>query len=389
MFSVNRRDFVKGVATGVGISAFAFMGLYSYSPLSRHQLPKTVRKQFDFGSCQGVKVTCISETSWFDNSVLMKDIHDAGGLLVNQYDFNWPPFGNGKGIAKGSYTEGIEKIKHLLPERVNEAWELTETLSINSDNPGGFSALVEVLDNDGVNHKYLLDCGWSYAWMDECFQREGIDKMLADGEIEALIFSHEHFDHFWGLPVALKYRRDIPIYVPHGFYEEGFKYIKDSGHSGDVIEIKDEVSEFIPGMVLMHFGVPIICRTYGEMSMAFNVAGKGLVIVSGCCHQGIIQLTDSAYRLLKYDKDQFHGLYGGLHISPFEDWDPKYDDLVISLQDWNFEKIGCNHCTGIMTANKLLERGYPLVKGTAKNRSKSKAYLGNGDNIGFGVYENA
>jgi 7,8-dihydropterin-6-yl-methyl-4-(beta-D-ribofuranosyl)aminobenzene 5'-phosphate synthase len=92
--------------------------------------------------------------------------------------------------------------------------------------------------------------------------------------------------------------------------------------------------------------------------------------------------------LLKYDNDQFHGLYGGLHISPFDDWDPKYDDLVISLRDWHFERIGCNHCTGIMTANKLIDRGYPVIKGTARYRSKNTAYLGNGDNVGFGSYEN-
>ena len=87
---------------------------------------------------------------------------------------------------------------------------------------------------------------------------------------------------------------------------------------------------------------------------------------------------------MKYDKDQMYGIYGGLHISPFEDWDPKYDDLVISLKKWQFKKIGCNHCTGLLTAEKFIKAGYPIVKGTAQYRSKSKAYLGNGDVITFG-----
>ncbi len=79
-----------------------------------------------------------------------------------------------------------------------------------------------------------------------------------------------------------------------------------------------------------------------------------------------------------------YGIYGGLHISPFDDWDPKYDDLVISLGKWGFEKIGCNHCTGLLTAEKFVKMGYPVVQGTARNRSKSKVYLGNGDVISFG-----
>ncbi len=95
-------------------------------------------------------------------------------------------------------------------------------------------------------------------------------------------------------------------------------------------------------------------------------------------------MTSTASRRLKYDKDQFHGLYGGLHISPFEDWDPKYDDLVISLGKWGFEKIGCNHCTGHLTARKFVKSGYPVVRGTARFRSSTPDYLGNGDTITFG-----
>ena len=209
--------------------------------------------------------------------------------------------------------------------------------------------------------------------------------MLANREIEALFISHEHFDHFWGLPVTLKYDPNITIYVPEGFYPEGMQYLKDAGHKGKLIVSKKGLSKIQPGMAAFVFGIPIICRVYGEQSLYFNVAGKGLVSVTGCCHQSIIQFAETAYREIKYEKDQLHGVYGGLHISPFEDWDPKYDDLVISLGKYGFEKIGCNHCTGIVCAKKFIAAGYPVVEGSAKNRSKDKAYLGNGDIITFGA----
>ena len=381
----SRRDFLKGAATGLSVGTLAAMGIYSYSPWRKKHFPKKERKLADIGTCKSVTVTNISETSWFDNGTLMGDIKGAGGLLVNQYDYNWPPFGNGKGLGKGSYNSGIEKIKHLLPGRLDEAWKIIEKNTVNPDNAGGYAALIEMEELNGKKHKYLLDSGWSYKWMDECFKREGIDKMLQNREIEGLFISHEHFDHYWGLPVTLKYDPTIPLIIPEGFYPEGLQYIKDAGHKGPVKTAKNGLNKVDPGFATFVFPVPIICRVYGEQSMYFNVKDKGLVSVTGCCHQSIIRFAETAYQEIKYENDNLYGIYGGLHISPFEDWDPKYDDLVISLGRYGFEKIGCNHCTGILCAKKFISAGYPVVKGTARHRSKDKAYLGNGDTISFGT----
>ena len=380
----SRRNFVKGVATGVIGGSLAGMGIYSYSGSAYSRLSKVVREQQEFGAVRSVKVTAISETSWFNNAHIMEDIKKSGGLLVDQYTIGWGPFGNGKGAGKGSYEEGIAKIKKMIPHDLEAAWALQEKSSLHSDNPGGFSTLIEVEDLDGSKHKYLLDTGWSYTWMDQSFKREGIDQMLKSGEIEALILTHEHFDHFWGLPVTMKYNNKLPMYIHDGFFKEGRQYVVDSGYKGDPIVVDKELTQIRPGMMLMKFDVPIICRVFGETSLAFNVKDKGLVLVSGCNHQGILQMTSTAMKKLKYDNDRFYGLYGGLHISPFEDWDPKYDDLVISLGKWNFEKVGCNHCTGHLTARKFIERGYPVVRGTARFRTASQDYLGNGDTITFG-----
>ena len=382
---INRKDFLKGAAMGLGAGVVGAMGIYSYSPMKKRHFPEISSKLEDLGVCKSVHVTNISETSWFDNATLMGDIKNAGGLLVNQYDYNWPPFGNGKGLGKGSYEEGIKTIKHLLPNRLEEAWAIQEKMSVSPQNAGGFACLIEVEEMSGRKRKFLLDSGWSYKWMDECFKREGIDKMLANGEIEALFISHEHFDHYWGVPVTYKYNPNITTYIPEGFYPEGKQYLKDAGHKGKAITSKNGINKIIPGFCTYVFDIPIICRVFGEQSLYFNVKDVGMVSVTGCCHQGIIQFASTAYKEMKYENDKMHGIYGGLHISPFEDWDPKYDDLVISLGKYGFEKIGCNHCTGILCAKKFIEAGYPVIQGTARFRTKDTAYLGNGDTIKFGA----
>jgi len=382
---ISRRNFVKGASIGLIAGAVGSMGVYSYTPWRKSHFSAVSRKLQDIGVCKSLKVTNISETSWFENAALMGDIKGAGGLLVNQYDYNWPPFGNGKGLGKGSYEEGIKTVKHLLPEKLDEAWAIQQDLSVNPENAGGYACLIELEEMNGRKRKYLLDSGWSYAWTDECFKREGIDKMLENREIEALFISHEHFDHFWGLPVTVKYDPTIELYIPDGFYPEGLQYIKDAGHRGTVHKVKPGLNPVVPGFATFVFAIPIICRVFGEQSMYFNVKDKGLVSVTGCCHQSIIQFAETAYREIKYENDNLYGVYGGLHISPFEDWDPKYDDLVISLGKYGFEKIGCNHCTGVLCAKKFIAAGYPVIKGTARYRSKDTAYLGNGDIISFGV----
>ncbi len=384
-YKISRRDFFRGAAMGVLGGTVLGMGLFSYSPWHKAYFPKMQRKLADIGACKSIKVTNISETSWFENSILMGDIKGAGGLLVNQYTYNWPPFGDGGGLGKGTYENGVAKIKHLLPDNLEEAWAITEKLSVHPENAGGFACLIEVEDLDGRKRNFLLDSGWSYKWTDECFKREGIDGMLKNREIEALIISHEHFDHFWGLPVTYKYDPHITTYIPEGFYPEGLQYIAAAGHKGKLVKVKPGLNPIVPGLATFVFAVPIICRVYGEQSIYANVKDHGLVSITGCCHQGIIQFAETAYKEVKYEKDKLYGIYGGLHISPFEDWDPKYDDLVISLGKYGFEKIGCNHCTGLLCARKFIEARYPVVKGTARFRTKDTSYLGNGDKIGFGI----
>ncbi|MEM5787109.1 MAG: MBL fold metallo-hydrolase [Syntrophobacteraceae bacterium] len=296
----------------------------------------------DIGTCRSVRVLCVSETSWFDPARVLSDVKKSGGMAESQYDIDW-----------------------------------------SKKNAGGYSALVEVGVADGTTRRFLLDTGWNEAWMEYSFQREGIDGMLQRGEIEFLYISHEHMDHLWGLPVVLKYRPDIKILISAGFYPEGLELIRKSGHTGELVQLEaGTIHPLFPGCASAVFDMPVILRIRGEHGLFFNVEGKGLVTVTGCCHMGVLNLIEYGMENIAGNPPPY-GLYGGLHIAPFEQWDAKLDPVISGLASLGLGKVAANHCTGLLAIEKMIEAGIPVVRGSAKYGSNSPLYIGNGDDVVF------
>ncbi len=357
---MKRRSFLKGLAAGsAGIAMSNGIGIMARKAHAK-------RKKEDFGEVKNIKVECISETSWFDNATLGKDIKAAGGINTNQYD-----------------------------------------IAYNEENLGGYAALIEVEALDGQKTKYLLDSGWSNDWMDYVFQKSGIDKMLQAKEIDTMVISHDHIDHYYGIESTLKHQPDIKMYFPSTSMKKSFELLKGadfsdtpgcpknaSPHTGELVVTEpDKLYKLEDGAAVVFFDAPATLQVRGENVMYFKVKDKGYVTVTGCCHPGILTLINYARRNFK-DGKQMYGCYGGLHISPFENWDPKMDDIISGVQQYDMKKIACNHCTGWIWAEKAVKAGLPIVKGTDKFRSYKKVgtlakantsniYTGNGDVVVF------
>ncbi len=54
------------------------------------------------------------------------------------------------------------------------------------------------------------------------------------------------------------------------------------------------------------------------------------------------------------------------------------------MAKYNFQKVACNHCTGEVAVKRMIELGYPVVRGSGSRGSKSDLYVGNGDEVFFG-----
>jgi 7,8-dihydropterin-6-yl-methyl-4-(beta-D-ribofuranosyl)aminobenzene 5'-phosphate synthase len=114
--------------------------------------------------------------------------------------------------------------------------------------------------------------------------------------------------------------------------------------------------------------------------MYLSIQDKGMVVVSGCSHSGIINILDHA-KASYSDGDNIYAIYGGLHISPFGDWDQKREDLIEKLSTYGIRQIACNHCTGVKAVERMVAKRMPILKGTGRHGSVSDLYIGNGDSV--------
>ena len=300
----------------------------------------------DIGACKSATITCVSEIGWHDTSRMLADIKAGGGPGGDQWRMHW-----------------------------------------DADNAAGSCTLVDIEGLDGARRKFLIDTGWNPDYMRERFAATGIDRMLAGGEIEFLLLTHEHIDHFWGLQAVLELKPDITVMVPASFGSEARQLLAggtfpEAGvanaipHAGRLIEHPPgKLHHLMSGVVAATFDLPILLGIRGEQSLFIKVAGKGLVAVTGCCHQTPRLFADFA--LEAFPGERLYGLYGGLHIAPFGPLTEAQADSVRALTRYGFEHIGCNHCTGRPAIELMVELGYPLLQGSGG------LGIGNGDTVTF------
>lgn len=309
----------------------------------------------DIGSCRSLRVTCISEIGWRDNQQLLADIEAGGGAEADQWYTPW-----------------------------------------DADNGAGSASLIEIVLHDGRLFRILLDTGWDPDYMARRFAATGVDELLRQGQIDLLLLSHEHLDHLWGLEAVLSLNAEIPIVLPGSFGAEGEAFLDGAEfavagarnripHRGPRIQHRgDAVYQLADGVAAVNFDFPNMFGVESEQSLYVNIAGHGIVCITGCCHQTITRFADFARARLR-GGDKLYGLYGGLHIAPLGPLSAKGEEMVRNMGSYGFEKIACNHCTGAAAVEKMIELGYPVVGGSAQDGSTSPLYVGNGDQVEFGA----
>jgi 7,8-dihydropterin-6-yl-methyl-4-(beta-D-ribofuranosyl)aminobenzene 5'-phosphate synthase len=239
----------------------------------------------------------------------------------------------------------------------------------------GFSALVTVTKGER-EHRFLFDAGTSPDGVTENMRRLGIDP----GSIEAIVCSHGHFDHTTGidgliravggrasLPVLIhpdfwRRRRMVlpgrdPIELPttsrRGLTEAGFDIIEERQPSflfdgsvlitGEVARTTGYEPGFPPQQAWTGSGWEPDPLVLDDQALIINVAGRGLVVITGCGHAGVVNIARYAARLT--GGQPLYALLGGFHLNgpAFEPLIPRVLDDLAAM---NPGVLVPAHCTG-------------------------------------------
>jgi 7,8-dihydropterin-6-yl-methyl-4-(beta-D-ribofuranosyl)aminobenzene 5'-phosphate synthase len=257
----------------------------------------------------------------------------------------------------------------------------------------GFAVLIEL---PAESRRILWDAGASSSAVLKNLRRMEIDPT----SISAIALSHGHWDHVAGLSEILRAlrhppklrmfpagtpdealaeyatRKTIPLIVHPAAFRERWSFLKDGRRYGpmnptnraewealgaEIIE-SDEPQRIAEGCWTTGYVPRDSFETEGrskqlrfrdgdrfhpddtdeDQSIVLHVEGKGLVIVSGCAHSGIVNTVRHAQKVSGVDT--VHAVLGGFHLGRSKEEEvARTVDAIAEIQP---AMIVPTHCTG-------------------------------------------
>ena len=234
------------------------------------------------------------------------------------------------------------------------------------------------------SHSVLFDAGYNENGVMQNIDRLGIDLYA----IEALVLSHAHMDHagaiyailnriskpipllvhpeVFSFPRCLEQRDGNRVFFPRSFVKgdlesAGFTLMESKSPTllaNNTIAVTGEIertTDFEKGLpnafVQMKGGyrkdiIP------DDQSLIVKLKNNRLVLITGCCHAGLINTIRYALKLTGIDK--VSAVLGGLHLSGAF-FETIIERTVAALKEINPEVIVPMHCTGWNAAKRLAD----------------------------------
>lgn len=238
----------------------------------------------------------------------------------------------------------------------------------------GLCLLVKV-QQGAEKHTVLFDTGYNNMGV-----MHNMDKLAVDpNEMEAIVLSHAHMDHTGALHTILsKISNPIPLVVhPDAFLHPRFLEEKDGSKkrfprtlirkdleesnakiiestaptpilNGSIlvtgeIERTTDFEKGMPDALVEREGILEPDPIMDDQALVINLKEKGLVVISGCSHAGIINTILYAKKLTGVEK--VYAVLGGFHLSgPF--FEKILNKTIDALKALSPAVIVPMHCTG-------------------------------------------
>ncbi|MBW2029286.1 MAG: MBL fold metallo-hydrolase [Deltaproteobacteria bacterium] len=230
----------------------------------------------------------------------------------------------------------------------------------------GFSAHIETNRGD-----FLFDTGKGRALAHNAllFQRDL-------SKLEEILLSHSHGDHTGGLPDVLLIRAKSPVHVrahpdifveryrakdgkksyggipyTRGYLEKmGARFVFNRGYTEiqDGIYLTGEIPRETPfeggdmgNRFALREGKEVPDILLDDQSVVLHTE-KGLVIVLGCAHSGMINVINHAIRMSGIDS--IYAIVGGTHLE--FSGETQLKETIEALRTYDIHHLIPSHCTG-------------------------------------------
>lgn len=238
----------------------------------------------------------------------------------------------------------------------------------------GLSLLIETAAG-----KYLFDTGQT----DTVVYNLGL-LGVHPRDLTAIILSHGHYDHTGGLAAVLgQAGRQLPVYCHRGVFSTRYAVdgsaVRYAGlpwaenhlvSLGADFRLVDEPLALTPALVISG-PVPRVtgyetgdahlkaaaadggcdCRqdTVPDDMAIYHKGDKGLTVISGCAHSGIVNVIRHGFAVT--GADRLHGLIGGTHLGPAGE--DQQAATLAELAALDPQLVAANHCTGFYMLARL------------------------------------
>jgi 7,8-dihydropterin-6-yl-methyl-4-(beta-D-ribofuranosyl)aminobenzene 5'-phosphate synthase len=250
----------------------------------------------------------------------------------------------------------------------------------------GLSLLVTVWQGE-EKHTILFDTGYTKIGVLHNMEQLGLN--IED--IEVIVLSHGHMDHTGSLNAILdKIPGTIPLVIHPGAFAyprytrqpDGSKNIwpqtlkRDALAQKNVEIVESETPTLIADEMIMvtgeverttafEKGMPnALVEKNGEIvqdpilddqAIVMKLNGKGLVVISGCAHSGIINTLTFARKTI--GEQSIHTVLGGFHLTgPF--FEKIHDETIQEMKKMDPDVIMPMHCTGLKAIQRF-QREFP------------------------------
>jgi 7,8-dihydropterin-6-yl-methyl-4-(beta-D-ribofuranosyl)aminobenzene 5'-phosphate synthase len=165
---------------------------------------------------------------------------------------------------------------------------------------------------------------------------------IAPTEINVVVLSHVHWDHTGGLTDFLQRNNHVTVFLPAAFPNEFKERVR---HAGAVVVETGKTQQICPGAST----TPVLGEGIVEQGLCLET-GRGTVVVTGCAHPGIVEMTGAAQGT---SGNRLHAVLGGFHMSTAST--AEVTRVIETLRNMGVQRAGPCHCSGDRTRAMMKE----------------------------------